>query len=232
MARKVSRAVGQVFDRAARSRNWGSIQRSIPLGYVATAFPRLHERKENTTGAWKLVDKRGDVDIGFSPSTRLNARAGCLYTMTRERAQERRTMCIRLAHSTRRIRFARSMTLIQDYPPSLIILPLLLPPPAVPASTPPGIVVFCRSFVPRERTESPVPRRDNKLSSAAHFLSRNRKYRRTIAAISRKNHCGLRGDTLLSVIFRTPTTPRIRSSRCVAVCFFGEKGLINGDQQR
>lgn len=41
---------------------------------------------------------------------------------------------------------------------------------------------------------------------------RNRKYRSTIAAISRKNRPVLRGDILLGPFFRTPTTLRMRRS--------------------
>lgn len=108
---------------------------------------------------------------------------------TRETTRkERRTMCIRLARSTR-IRFARTMTLIQDYSPSLIILPSLRPPspPPLGINVAVAVVVTVFSLSLAERTQSPA--RDAITNYLREHTSwdRNRKYRRTIMAISRKN---------------------------------------------
>jgi len=113
-------------------------------------------------------------------STHQRDRRDFSYETTGER-KERRTMCIRLARSTR-IRFACTMTLIQDYFPSLIILPPFRPPSPPPlginAAVAITVVVFSLSLA--ERTESPA--RDAimnylyfNLSSRTRFLGRNRK---------------------------------------------------------
>lgn len=95
--------------------------------------------------------------------------------MTRK---ERRTMCIRLARSTR-IRFACTMTLIQDYSPSLIILPPLPPPsPRRPGINATVVIVFSLSLA--GRTESPARGAITNYLREHASWGRNRKYCRTI----------------------------------------------------
>lgn len=107
---------------------------------------------------------------------------------TRETTRKERTMCIRLARSTR-IRFARTMTLIQDYSPSLIILPPLRPPspPPLGINVAVAVVVTVFSLSLAERTESPARGAITNYLREHTSWDRNRKYRSTIMAISRKN---------------------------------------------